>query len=62
MDFRQIEDIITRNGWTLVRTLGKSRQYKKSGCERAVILVDHGCRAVAGGVVKNLERSTGLSF
>ena len=33
MDFSQIERLLTENGWSLIRTLGSARQYKKTGIE-----------------------------
>lgn len=62
MNFRQIENILTGNGWTLVRTFGFSRQYRKTGWETAVVLTNHGRETIPLGAVKNLEQATGLSF
>ncbi len=62
MDFRQVENIITRNGWILIRTLGNSRQYKKPGCEKAVVITDYGRQDIPIGVVRHLEKLTGLSL
>lgn len=62
MNFKQIENVLTVNGWTLVRTFGFSRQYRKIGCEKAVVLTNHGRETIPMGAVKNLEQATGLSF
>lgn len=55
-------NIIAQNGWILIRTLGHSRQYKKIGCEKAVILTNHGRQDISMGAVEHLEKLTGLSL
>lgn len=62
MNYIQIEKIITNNGWVLVRTIGSSRQYRKSGCETPVILTMYSSRNVSADVLKILEKKTGLSL
>ncbi len=62
MDYRQIERILTRNGWILVRTLSSSRQYKKAGFNQAVVVAHRSGGDISAGVVKNLEKATGLSL
>lgn len=62
MNRKEVEKIIAQNGWILIRTLGHSRQYRKAGCEKAVILTNYGRETIPMGAVKNLEQATGLSF
>ena len=62
MSFRQVEKIITKNNWKLVRVLGSHYQYKKPGCNQTAVIPNHGSRDLSIGVLKNLEKITGLSF
>lgn len=59
MDFSQIERLLAENGWSLIRTLGSARQYKKTGIEKPLVITNHGL-SLPVSVVENLEK-TGLS-
>ncbi len=62
MSFRQIEKKVTNDGWVLVRILGSHYQYKKAGCDKLVVIPNHGEKDISIGVLKNLEKITGLSL
>ncbi len=62
MSFRQIEKKVTKAGWVLVRVLGSHYQYRKEGCSDLVVIPNHGSKDLSIGVLKNLERITGLSL
>ncbi|MCR5626507.1 MAG: type II toxin-antitoxin system HicA family toxin [Lachnospiraceae bacterium] len=62
MTFRQIENRITEDGWKRVRVCGSHYQYKKEGVAKLVVIPNHSCRDISIGVLKNLERITGLSL
>ncbi len=62
MSFKQIERIIKKDGWVEVRVNGSHHQYKKIGCTSLVVIPSHGSRDISIGVIKNLEKITGLSF
>ena len=62
MDYKQLENIITRNGWNLVRIIGSSRQYRKPEYKNTVIISNHGNGKVSIDILKALENTTGLSL
>lgn len=59
-NFRNIEKKITANGWTLVRISGSHNQYKKIGSLLTVVIPNHNGKDLSIGVIKNLEKITGL--
>lgn len=61
-NFKNIERKITADGWTLVRITGSHYQYKKAGSPLTVVVPNHSGRDVSIGVIKNLEKITGLSL
>ena len=62
MNFKKIEKIILADGWVLVRVCGSHYQFKKSGVEKNVVIPNHGNKDISIGVLKNLEKTTGLSL
>ena len=62
MNFKKIEKIIIADGWVLVRVCGSHYQFKKSGVEKNVVIPNHGNKDISIGVLKNLEKTTGLSL
>ena len=62
MNFKKIEKIIIADGWVLVRVCGSHYQFKKSGVEKNVVIPNHGNKDISIGVLKNLEKITGLSL
>lgn len=61
-DFKSIEKKITADGWVLVRISGSHYQYKKEGVSANAVIPFHRGRSVSIGVIKSLERVTGLSL
>ncbi len=62
MNYTELETIIIKNGWILVRTIGSSRQYRKPGYYKTVFLTKYGNGKVSVDVLRNLEKTTGLSL
>ena len=62
MNFKKIEKIILADGWVLVRVCGSHYQFKKPGVEKNVVIPNHGNKDISIGVLKNLEKITGLSL
>lgn len=62
MNFRKIEKKITSDGWVLVRVCGSHYQYKKNQVTETVVLPNHGSKDISIGVLKKLEKITGLTL
>lgn len=62
MTFREIERILKANDWVLIRVTGSHYQYRKVGMPNAVVVPNHNGRDLTIGVVKDLEKKTGLSL
>ena len=62
MVFRKIEKIIVADGWNLIRINGSHYLYKKAGCDSVLVISNHNGKDLSIGVVKNLEKMTGLSL
>ena len=62
VNFRQIEKKLLANGWYLVRVCGSHYQYKHPVISKPITVPNHGSRDISIGVVRNLEKVTGLSL
>lgn len=62
MVFKKIEKKITAAGWKLVRINGSHYQYRKVGCDSLLVIPNHNGKDLSIGVIKNLEKQTGLSL
>ncbi len=62
MTFREIEKILKTDGWYRIRSAGSHFQYRKVGCPYAVVVPNHNGKDISIGVIKNLEKKTGLSL
>ena len=62
MNFQQIENIITKEDWVLIRKLGSNYQYQKNGCKETVIIPNCQDKDIPTDVIKNLENKIGLSL
>ena len=62
MTFREIEKILKADKWVLIRITGSHYQYRKVGVPHAIVVPNHNSRDISIGVVKNLEKKTGLSL
>lgn len=61
-DFRTIEKKVTAEGWVLVRISGSHFQFKKEGVAQTLVIPNHNGRDLSVGILKNLEKITGLSL
>lgn len=62
MNFNQIEKLLIKNGWFLVRTIGSSHQYRKLGNLETVIISNRGNEVFSDYFLIHLEKTTGLSL
>ncbi|PRY80137.1 type II toxin-antitoxin system HicA family toxin [Alkalibacterium olivapovliticus] len=62
MTFREAKKILKKNGWVHVRTNGSHVQFKKAGVDFTANVPCHGSKDLSIGVLKSLEKGTGLSF
>ena len=62
MTFREIERILKTDKWVLIRVSGSHHQYRKAGCPDTIILPNHNGKDISIGVIKDLEKKTGLSL
>ena len=62
MPFREIEIILKADNWILIRVHGSHYQYREVGISHTVIIPNHNCKDLSIGVVKDLEKKTGLSL
>ena len=62
MTFREIEKVLKESGYCLVRTCGSHYQYRKTGVSYNIVIPNHGSKDITIGVLKDLEKKTGLSL
>ncbi len=62
MTFREIEKILKADNWVLIRVTGSHYQYRKAGSPNAVVIPNHNSHDLSIGVVKDIEKKTGLSL
>ncbi len=62
MVFKEVNKILCKNGWYNIRTKGSHYQYKHSNFPSCVTVPNHGSKEISIGVIKNLEKATGLSL
>ncbi len=61
-NFKDIEKKLNADNWRLVRVAGSHHIYKKPFVTELAVLPNHGNRDISIGVLKNLERITGLDL
>ena len=61
MIFRKIDKILTADGWCSVSVLGSHHRYHKIGM-KPITVPDHNGQDLTIGVLKDIERKTGLSL
>lgn len=61
-DFKSIEKKVTAEGWRLIRISGSHFQFKKEGVSELLVIPNHNGRDISVGVLKQLEKITGLSL
>ena len=62
MVFRDVAKLLRKNGWELARINGSHHQYKHTGNPYVATVPNHGNKDIIIGVIKSLEKGTGLSF
>lgn len=62
MTFRKIEKLLKANNWVLIRVSGSHHQYRKAGVPYPIVIPNHNGHDLSIGVLKDLEKKTGLSF
>lgn len=62
MSFKKIKKILVENGWQVVRVSGSHFQFKHAEIRKTICVPNHGSKDISIGVIKSLERDTGLSF
>lgn len=60
MTFRQIEKILKADKWVLIRVTGSHHQYRKIGMPYPVVIPNHKGKDLTIGLIKDLEKKTGL--
>lgn len=61
-DFRTVVKKVTADGWILVRKTGSHFQFKKEGNSKTLVIPKHGGKDLSDGVLRQLEKITGLSL
>lgn len=62
MKFREIDRILKADKWILIRISGSHYQYRKVGTNHSVVVPNHNGKDLSIGVIKDLEKKTGLSL
>jgi len=62
MVYREIDKLLRKNGWVLTRTTGSHFQYKHIDIIYIATVPNHGKKDISIGVIRSLEKVTGLSF
>ena len=62
MTFREVERNLKAADWLLIRVSGSHHQFRKAGNPNTITVPNHNGRDLTIGVLKDLEKKTGLSF
>lgn len=62
MSYRQVERVLSANGWSLVRIKGSHHQFQHEATKKTTTVPYHGSRDIAIGTLKSIEKQTGLSL
>lgn len=62
MNFTSLNNLVTENGWTLVRQLGNVYQYKNKETEKVFTLSVSAASPVPTSVINRLYKITGLTL
>ena len=62
MTYKEAEKVLKKDGWQLVRTKGSHNQFKKPGVDYLATLPNHAGKDISIGVLRSLEKGTGLSL
>lgn len=62
MVFKKIDKKLRQNVWQLVRVNGSHHMYKHVDNPNCLSVPDHGKESISTGVIKSIERLSGLSL
>ncbi len=63
MRYREIDKKLRKNGWVIISQTGSHIKYRKiDNSVQTIILPNHGTNDLSIGVVKCIEKASGLSF
>ena len=62
MTFREINKILKADNWELIREIDSCHQYRKVGIPDAIVIPDHNGHNLTIGIIKELEKKTGLTL
>ena len=62
MLYKNVVKIITKDGWQEVRCCGSHHQFRKCGNDFVVTIPNHGSKDLGIGMLRDIERKTGLSL
>ena len=62
MRYREVERVLRNNGWILVRINGSHHLFKHPHINYLAVVPNHGSADVSLGVLRSLQKGTGLSF
>ena len=61
-NFRQVSNILKKEGWEVVRVAGSHYQFRKEGCCSTVTVPYHPGKTLSLNVIKSIEKQSGLSL
>lgn len=62
MTFKDVKRKLEKNGWRVARICGSHFQFQNASDDQTICLPYHGNKDISIGVIKSLERATGLSL
>ncbi len=62
MVFKDVDKVLRKNNWYVVRIKGSHHQYRHHDFGYCVTVPNHGKSDLSLGVLKNVEKGTGLSL
>lgn len=62
MTFREVDKVLKASGYQVVRICGSHYQYRKAGVPYPITVPNHNGKDISIGVLKDLEKKTGLSL
>lgn len=62
MVFKDVDKVLRQNGWYKARTHSSHNIYKHDDFTVCISVPGHGKESISTGVLKSIERATGLSF
>lgn len=62
MVFKEVDKLLRKKNWYVVRIRGSHYQYGHTDCNYCITVPNHGKSDLSMGVLKNIEKGTGLSL